>query len=67
MFFRKYYKYKLFCGLFFLQISKTKSCLGCQNETIRAEEGREMFFVSPSFPNVNNAAFDCTWRLQAEL
>ena len=46
---------------------KTKYFLGCQNETIRAEEGREMFFVSPSFPNVNNAAFDCTWRLQAEL
>jgi len=39
--------------------------LGCQNETIRAEKEREMFFVSPSFPNVNNAKFDCTWRLQA--
>ena len=38
---------------------------GCQNETIRAEDGREMFFVSPSFPNINNAEFDCTWRLQA--
>jgi len=37
----------------------------CQNETIRAEDGREMFFVSPSFPNINNAEFDCTWRLQA--
>jgi len=37
----------------------------CQNETIRAEKEREMFFVSPSFPNVNNAKFDCTWRLQA--
>lgn len=37
----------------------------CQNETIRAEDKREMFFVSPSFPNVNNAEFDCTWRLQA--
>ena len=24
-----------------------------------------MFFVSPSFPNINNAQFDCTWRLQA--
>ena len=24
-----------------------------------------MFFVSPSFPNINNAEFDCTWRLQA--
>jgi cbb3-type cytochrome oxidase subunit 3 len=37
----------------------------CQNETIRAEKEREMFFVSPSFPNVNNAEFDCTWKLQA--
>jgi len=37
----------------------------CQNETIRAEVKREMFFVSPSFPNINNAEFDCTWRLQA--
>lgn len=37
----------------------------CQNETIRAEEKREKFFVQPSFPNVNNAEFDCIWRLQA--
>ena len=39
--------------------------LGCQNETIRAEDKREKFFVQPSFPNVNNAEFDCIWRLQA--
>ena len=38
---------------------------GCQNETIRAEDKREKFFVQPSFPNVNNAEFDCIWRLQA--
>ena len=37
----------------------------CQNETIRAESTREKFFVQPSFPNVNNAEFDCIWRLQA--
>ena len=37
----------------------------CQNETIRAENTREKFFVQPSFPNVNNAEFDCIWRLQA--
>lgn len=37
----------------------------CQNETIRAETTREKFFVQPSFPNVNNAEFDCIWKLQA--
>ena len=37
----------------------------CQNETIRAENTRDKFFVQPSFPNVNNAEFDCIWRLQA--
>jgi len=37
----------------------------CQNETIRAEHIRDKFFVQPSFPNVNNAEFDCIWRLQA--
>ena len=26
-----------------------------------------MFFVSPSFPGINNAFFDCTWRIQAPV
>jgi len=54
---------------FFLQISAQYDYrweyARCQNETIRAEDKREKFFVQPSFPNVNNAEFDCIWRLQA--
>ena len=56
--------------LFLLKIASAKydyrwEYARCQNETIRAENTREKFFVQPSFPNVNNAEFDCIWRLQA--
>ena len=56
--------------LFLLKIATAKydyrwEYARCQNETIRAENTREKFFVQPSFPNVNNAEFDCIWRLQA--
>ncbi|CAG5086182.1 Oidioi.mRNA.OKI2018_I69.PAR.g11132.t1.cds [Oikopleura dioica] len=59
---------KILIFLFFAQIQAYDyrwEIARCQNETIRAEKEREMFFVSPSFPNINNAQFDCTWRLQA--
>jgi len=55
----------LFVGLVSAKYDYRWEYARCQNETIRAESTREKFFVQPSFPNVNNAEFDCIWRLQA--